>query len=98
MNTSIATMPIIRPISDLRTKLNDVCAEAAKTAAPIFMTKNGSAELVVLSAEAYEEQQQHLCLAAKVQEAEIEARYNTKRYSQAELDEELDIILKHWSK
>ena len=54
-----AAVPLIRPISDLRTDLNDVCAQAQETQQPIFMTKNGKASLVVIDCVAYEEQRQH---------------------------------------
>lgn len=37
-------IPQIRPISDLRTNLNDVCELARESQQPIFMTKNGKAE------------------------------------------------------
>ena len=53
-----AAVPLIRPISDLRTDLNDVCAQAQETQQPIFMTKNGKASLVVIDCVAYEEQRQ----------------------------------------
>ena len=49
-----AAVPLIRPISDLRTDLNDVCAQAQETQQPIFMTKNGKASLVVIDCVAYE--------------------------------------------
>ena len=41
-------IPQIRPISDLRTNLNDVCELARESQQPIFMTKNGKASLVVI--------------------------------------------------
>ena len=52
-------IPQIRPISDLRTNLNDVCELARESQQPIFMTKNGKASLVVIDCEAYEGQQRH---------------------------------------
>ena len=52
-------VPTIRPISDLRTDLNDVCECARTTQQPIFMTKNGKASLVVIDCEAYEQQRMH---------------------------------------
>ena len=45
-----ATMPLphLRPISDLRTNLNGICKEARESHSPIFLTKNGTATLVVM--------------------------------------------------
>ena len=47
-------MPQIRPITDLRntTEISDLCHAKDE---PIFITKNGYGDLVVMSIEAYEE-------------------------------------------
>lgn len=47
-------MPTIKPITDLRdtTKISDLC-HATKD--PIFITKNGYGDMVIMSIEAYEE-------------------------------------------
>lgn len=42
-------MPIIKPISDLRNKSNEILELAHKTNEPIFITKNGEGNLVVMS-------------------------------------------------
>ena len=68
-------LPSIRPISDLRTKLNEVEAEAKETREPIVMTKNGVASLVVIDSSAYEDRLQHERAVRKLREAEIEAKY-----------------------
>jgi prevent-host-death family protein len=46
-------MPQIRPITDLRNtnEISDVCH---KTKEPIFITKNGYGDMVVMSVETYE--------------------------------------------
>ena len=49
-------LPAIRPISDLRTDLNGVCEDACESQQPIFMTKNGKATLVVMDADAFDEE------------------------------------------
>lgn len=47
-------MPKIIPITDLRntTKISELCHEKNE---PVFITKNGYSDLVIMSAEAYEE-------------------------------------------
>ncbi len=47
-------MPQIRPITDLRntTEISDLCHAKDE---PVFITKNGYGDLVVMSIEAYEE-------------------------------------------
>lgn len=47
-------MPDIRPISDLRSRFAEISRLAHEKDEPIFLTKNGYGDLVVLSVEAYE--------------------------------------------
>lgn len=89
-------LPVIRPVSDLRTDLNGICEEARETQQPIFMTKNGKASLIVMDCDAYERQRQHDRFVMKLREAEIEARYHPETVSQAELDERLDRVFSAW--
>ena len=64
-------MPQIRPITDLRntTEISEMC-HAKKE--PVFITKNGYGDLVVLSIEAYEELMEVLHTDAAITEAEQE--------------------------
>lgn len=48
-------MALIRPCADLRNKYNEISQICHKTKEPVFITKNGTNDLVVLSDEAYEE-------------------------------------------
>jgi prevent-host-death family protein len=47
-------MPIIRPISDLRNKASEIEELCHETGEPVFITKNGEGDLVVMSLAAYE--------------------------------------------
>ena len=69
-------MPIIRPISDMRNKFNAVSEICHKEQEPIFLTKNGQGDLVVMSIELYERQQALLELYEKLGEAESESKEN----------------------
>jgi prevent-host-death family protein len=64
-------MPQIRPITDLRntTEISDVCHAKRE---PIFITKNGYGDLVVMSIEAYEELLETVKLDMAISEAEAE--------------------------
>ena len=46
-------MPLIMPIRDLR-KTNEISEIAHKEQQPIFITKNGYSDLVVMSSELYD--------------------------------------------
>lgn len=65
-------MPIIRPISDLRNKANDISEYCHTSREPVFITKNGVGDMVVMSVETYERQQALISLYAKLAEAEEE--------------------------
>jgi prevent-host-death family protein len=42
-------MPVIKPISDLRNKAKEISDLAHKSDAPIFITRNGEGDMVVMS-------------------------------------------------
>ncbi len=65
-------MPKIRPISDLRNNANDISEICHQTREPIFITKNGVGDMVVMSMETYERQQALINLYVKLAEAEEE--------------------------
>lgn len=62
-------MPIIRPMSDLRDtgKISELCY---KNHEPVFITKNGSGHLVVMSMDTYEKQMGLLDVYRKLGAAE----------------------------
>lgn len=62
-------MPQIRPITDLRntTEISEVCHASHE---PLFITKNGYGDLVVMSIEAYEEMVKTLETDKAIAEAE----------------------------
>jgi prevent-host-death family protein len=47
-------MPTIRPSADLRNKYNEISELCHEYADPVFITKNGTGDLAVMSIEAYE--------------------------------------------
>ena len=64
-------MPQIRPITDLRntTEISEICHARRE---PLFITKNGYGDLVVMSIEAYEELVETAREDAAIREAEKE--------------------------
>ncbi|NLJ25425.1 MAG: type II toxin-antitoxin system Phd/YefM family antitoxin [Firmicutes bacterium] len=47
-------MPSIRPSSDLRNNYNDISKFCHEHSEPVFITKNGRGDLVIMSIETYE--------------------------------------------
>ena len=64
-------MPQIRPITDLRntTEISDLCHARRE---PVFITKNGYGDLVVMSIETYEAMLETAAVDAAIAEAEAE--------------------------
>ncbi len=74
-------MEMIRPVSDLRNHFAEISKTVHATKQPVFLTKNGYGDMVVLSMEAYENLQFESEVYFKLQEAEKEAEQTDVRYS-----------------
>lgn len=74
-------MNTIRPVSDLRNNFADISRTVHETAQPVFLTRNGYGDMVVMSMEAYENLQFESQVYFKLQEAEREAELTNQRYS-----------------
>ncbi|MDE6888562.1 MAG: type II toxin-antitoxin system Phd/YefM family antitoxin [Eubacterium sp.] len=78
-------MNMIRPVSDLRNNFADISKVVHETAQPVFLTKNGYGDMVVMSMEAFANLQFESEVYFKLQEAEREAEMTDKRYSSKEV-------------
>lgn len=78
-------MKMIRPVSDLRNNFADISKTVHETAQPVFLTKNGYGDMVVMSMEAFESLQFESEVYFKLQAAEREADLTDKRYSSKEI-------------
>ncbi len=65
-------MPSIRPISDLRNNANEISDFCRQTREPVYITRNGTGDMVVVSIEEYERQQALIDLYGKLAVAEQE--------------------------
>ena len=63
-------MPSIRPISDLRNNANEISDFCRQTREPVYITRNGTGDMVVVSIEEYERQQAIIDLYGKLAVAE----------------------------
>lgn len=61
-------MPSIRPSSDLRNKYDEISKFCRQYSEPVFITKNGHGDLVVMSIETYERLAGKLDLYKQLQE------------------------------
>lgn len=82
-------MPVIRPISDLRNNFNRISEICHEEGEPVFITKNGQGDLVVMSLALYEKQQALLDLYRKLGEAEAESAHGAQRITHSDLMKQL---------
>lgn len=75
----------IRPVSDLRNSFTEISSIVHETNNPIFLTKNGYGDMVVMSVEAYENMQFQNEIYFKLKEAEMENKRSDKKYSPDEV-------------
>ncbi|CDB34655.1 prevent-host-death family protein [Phascolarctobacterium sp. CAG:266] len=74
-------MNMIRPVSDLRNNFAEISKIVHEKKQPVFLTKNGFGDMVVLSMEAYENLQLESEVYHKLKASEQEAEINKTRYS-----------------
>ena len=74
-------MNSIRPVSDLRNNFAEISQTVHETQQPVFLTKNGFGDMVVMSMEAYENLQFESEVYYKLKDAEREAEITSTRYS-----------------
>jgi prevent-host-death family protein len=65
-------MPTIKPISDLRNKSNEISKLAHEIDEPIFITRNGEGDMVLMSMAHYSQIQLKLKLFGKLSEAQAQ--------------------------
>mgnify|MGYP004703670103 CR=1 FL=1 len=78
-------MPHIRPVSDLRNNFADISRTVHESSEPVFLTKNGYGDMVVMSFEAFERHQFDSEVYFKLKEAELEAKTTGKRFTHDEV-------------
>jgi PHD/YefM family antitoxin component YafN of YafNO toxin-antitoxin module len=84
-------MPTIRPISDLRNKSHEIETLCHESGEPIFITKNGEDNLVVMSQAAYDRDQARLDLYRLLDEAEADVKAGDRGVSPAVMRKRLGV-------
>lgn len=82
-------MAIIKPISDLRNNFNKISEICHHDGEPVYITKNGQGDMVVMSMALYEKQQNQLELYQNLLVAEKQSVYNTERKTHEEVMKQL---------
>jgi len=91
-------VPKIRPVSDLRNKFKDISKTVHESNEPVYLTKNGRGDMVVMSIDAYEQNLFQSEMYVKLKEAEYQAVSTKKRYTHDEVMTELQDVIKKETK
>ena len=87
-------IPKIRAVSDLRNKFSDISRLVHESNEPVFFTKNGYGNMVVMSMEAYKRNLFESEIYLKLKEAEYQAGSTKKRYTHDKAIAELRKIIR----
>lgn len=72
---------LIKPSTSLRNEYNEISKYCKEKMEPVFLTKNGEGDLVVMSIDAYKIREEMLDLREKLLEAEAMRLSGAKTYS-----------------
>lgn len=84
---------VIKPSTCLRNEYNDISEFCKKENQPVFLTKNGEGDLVVMSLEAYSYREEMLDIREKLLEAEAQRLSGVKTYTLDEVSGRLEDII-----
>ena len=83
----------IRASADIRTNYNAVIEECRQTGEPVFLTKNGQGDAVVMDIATYERREQILRAQEMVLEAYVDSLFGGKTYSTDQVREMMDKLI-----
>lgn len=76
---------IIRPSAAIRQNYNEIAEMCRKTGEPIFLTKNGEGDLVVMDIETYNRREKMLKLREELLAVEEDRMHGSKGYTVSEV-------------
>ena len=85
----------IKPSTSLRNEYNDISTYCKESMEPVYLTKNGEGDLVVMSIDAYTQREKMLDLREKLLEAEISMANGNKTYTLEEVSKRLEDIINY---
>ena len=83
----------IRPSAVIRQNYNEISEFCKRTGEPVYLTKNGEGDLVVMDIEAFHRREKMLKLQAELLEVERVRLAGAKDWTLDELDAHLDHVI-----
>ena len=84
----------IRPSAAIRQNYNEIADYCKKTGEPVYLTKNGEGDLVVMDIDAFSRREKMLALREKLLNIERDRLNGARYYSVDELDDDLADAIK----
>lgn len=81
---------IIKPSACIRQNYNDIANQCRDSAQPIYLTKNGEGDMVIMSIEAFERREKMLALKEEILQIELNRLNGAPTHSVDELSKALD--------
>ena len=83
----------IRPSAAIRNNYNEIAELCRSTGEPVYLTKNGSGDLVVMDIVSFEHREKMLDLREKLLKVEEDRLNGVRDYTLEEVEAELDAII-----
>lgn len=85
---------LIKPSAAIRQNYNEISELCKKTKEPVYLTKNGEGDLVVMDIDSFNRREKMLKLRETLLTVEAERLVGNKEYTVDELENYLDDVLK----
>jgi len=80
---------IIKPSSELRRNYNSIAEICRTQKTPVFLTKNGEGDMVLMDIDTYSRREEDLALAQRLASAELARLSGTKDYTLEEFNQNM---------
>jgi PHD/YefM family antitoxin component YafN of YafNO toxin-antitoxin module len=90
--------PIIKPSSELRKNYNSIAEICRTSRAPVFLTRNGEGDMVIMDIETYNRREEDLAVAERLTAAERVRAAGAKGYTAEEFERHIQDAIDRGSK
>jgi PHD/YefM family antitoxin component YafN of YafNO toxin-antitoxin module len=86
--------PVIKPSSEIRKNYNNIAQICRTAKVPVFLTRNGEGDTVLMDIETYSRREEDLMTAERLMEAERRRLSGERMYTVKELESSLNDSIK----